>query len=100
MKEKENVLLEINKAKQITIEMNEKLENFYQNEKEKEKNNNEFIKNTNIALKEILNKLNVIDLNNQKKMLSSNDNIKEISKKEDKIENNNQNANNVKNETV
>ena len=100
MKEKENVLLEINKAKQITIEMNEKLENFYQNEKEKEKNNNEFIKNTNITLKEILNKLNVIDLNNQKKMLSSNDNIKEISKKEDKIENNNQNANNVKNETV
>ena len=67
MKEKENVLLEINKAKQITIEMNEKLENFYQNEKEKEKNNNEFIKNTNITLKEILNKLNVIDLNNQKK---------------------------------
>ena len=47
--------------------MNEKLENFYQNEKEKEKNNNEFIKNTNITLKEILNKLNVIDLNNQKK---------------------------------
>ena len=67
IKEKENVLTEINKAKQITIEMNEKLENFYQNEKEKEKNNNEFIKNTNITLKEILNKLNVIDLNNQKK---------------------------------